>query len=1084
MLHLPRTASKIGALKFLPVLAAAAFVGVTPRPVFSQTAPPGFFIEDAFPTASFSLPSLIVFVPDGRRLVVEKEGRVWVVTAGGVKLSTPFIDLSVKVLSNDDRGLHGVVFDPDFPASRWVYLLYTADPDSDGADVNVGAFGRLERYQTSVGNPDVLDLATRQILIGATWESGIPEPPSNRHHMVATLRVAQDKTLLIGSGDAANADGVDTGGWDPPSSFGPGRTDPAEDIGAFRARTLNSMDGKILRVDKETGHGLASNPYWDGNPVSDRSRVWAYGLRNPFRFSIRPGTGSTDPAAGQPGVLYIGDVGWNTTEELSIAKEGGLNFGWPCFEGAYGQPGYQAATSTFYPNPNVLCPADTSAENPRSETAPALWWDHGNGANSNPAGWVGNCSIGGAFYTGTSYPVAYRGAYYVADYGLGWIRRIQVDANDNVVATDTFIEGAGGVVDVEADPVTGDLYYIDINTNSLRRIRYSSGNLPPVVNASVDPAAGYVPLTVTAIASGSTDPEDDPLTYLWDFGDGGISHSADTTYTYTTPGAYQATVTVSDGNGGSSLAAFDVVAGQVPPPGSIVAPPDSSTFLQNEPLALLATQVDTTQGPATYRWDIDLHHNNHVHPAAETYYGLSTSFLPSTPNDGEAYHLRIRLSVTQGALTALDSVSVWPRLNLVPVSISFNPAVPLGGAPIQVIARVRSIGEVGSSESAFEVREGAVVLASGTLAPIPDGDSLDVVVPIGSLPLGAHAIEFVADSADDQFETDETDNAITGTVTVGGLVAAYGFDEGVGPVVTDASGHGLTGTIQGATWITGGRYGGALSFDGASSYVNLGNPSLLHLTGSLTLSAWVKAATNPVDDGQIIAKSGDVSGWQLKTSPDTGVHTFGMAVSGGPGSYTARHSATVRSLDAWYYVAGVYDAASQTLDTYVNGDLDNGVLLGTIPASQYDPALDVNIGRRLGGFHFSGVIDEIRVYSRALSPAEIQADMNTPVASTGIVGVPEIVPEGPPPAGYELSQTYPNPFNPRTTVRYVIPRQERVRLEVFTVAGELVAVLVDQVQPAGPHEVAFEPKGIASGLYFCRMRAGSFKAGTKLFYLR
>ena len=97
----------------------------------------------------------------------------------------------------------------------------------------------------------------------------------------------------------------------------------------------------------------------------------------------------------------------------------------------------------------------------------------------------------------------------------------------------------------------------------------------------------------------------------------------------------------------------------------------------------------------------------------------------------------------------------------------------------------------------------------------------------------------------------------------------------------------------------------------------------------------MKAAANPADDGQIIAKSNNASGWQFKTSPDTGPHTFGVAVSGANNAFAQRYSTTVRSLNVWYHVAGVYNAAARTLDIYVNGVLNNGTLSGTIPASQH-----------------------------------------------------------------------------------------------------------------------------------------------------
>jgi Concanavalin A-like lectin/glucanases superfamily len=175
-----------------------------------------------------------------------------------------------------------------------------------------------------------------------------------------------------------------------------------------------------------------------------------------------------------------------------------------------------------------------------------------------------------------------------------------------------------------------------------------------------------------------------------------------------------------------------------------------------------------------------------------------------------------------------------------------------------------------------------------------------------------------------------------------------------------------------------------LSFNGSSSYVDLGNPALLQITGSMTWSAWVKAAANPADDGQIVAKSDNASGWQFKTSPDTGPHTFGVGVAGATNTFAQRYSATVRSLNVWHHVAGVYNASARTLDIYVNGVRNNGTLRGIIPAAQINSAVNVNIGRRSGGsgYYFNGVIDDVRIYNRALSQAEIQADMNTPVGTS------------------------------------------------------------------------------------------------------
>jgi hypothetical protein len=211
-----------------------------------------------------------------------------------------------------------------------------------------------------------------------------------------------------------------------------------------------------------------------------------------------------------------------------------------------------------------------------------------------------------------------------------------------------------------------------------------------------------------------------------------------------------------------------------------------------------------------------------------------------------------------------------------------------------------------------------------------------------------------------------------------GMIAAYSFNANTGTTAADSSGNGITGTLKGATWTPTGKYSSALSFNGTSGYVDLGIPALLQNTGSMTWAAWVYATGNPPDDGQIISQSADGGGWQLKSSPDTGPVTFGVKVTGTGGS-AYRYSKTVRALNTWYHVAGVYNATAKTLDIYVNGVLDNGNLRGTVPAAQVLQNVNVNIGRRPAGYYFKGTIDEVRVYNRALSAAEVQTVMNAPL---------------------------------------------------------------------------------------------------------
>lgn len=437
--------------------------------------PEGFVVENAFPAAEFDKPVQIVFLPDGRKLVVELPGRVWTILPSGMKWPVPFIDLSEEVRNEDDLGMIGCAVDPDFPEESWVYLSYVVEPDDP--PVKNDQFSRLARYRFSTVSPHVADLSTRQVLIGQTWKDGIPV--LGRSHSIGALRFAADKSLLVSSGDGGHFTHADSGGVDP-EAFGPGNTDPSEDIGAFRARSLGSMAGKILRLDKDTGLGLDSNPFWDGDPGSDRSRIWAYGLRNPYRFCIRPGTGSIDPADGDPGVLYVGDVGWLSYEEFLIVPRGGMNFGWPCYEGSRTQLEYDQVRFTSARNDSILCSARENVENPARVTFPTLWWHHGDGHLSFPIGWTGSTVVGGVFYTGADYPDSYHGRYFVGDYVQGWIRTIEVDDEDGLTGWGDFATDAEGPVAIETDPATGDLYYISIFRNEVRRIRYERPPDPEV----------------------------------------------------------------------------------------------------------------------------------------------------------------------------------------------------------------------------------------------------------------------------------------------------------------------------------------------------------------------------------------------------------------------------------------------------------------------------------------------------------------------------------------------------------------------------------------------------------------------------
>jgi glucose/arabinose dehydrogenase/chitodextrinase len=525
-------------------LTAAATMLLAPA-ALAITLPASFVVDDMVPGVMFDTPTTVAFRPDGSMLVGEKRGQVWVVQ-NGIRSTTPLLARDNEILNQGDRGLLAVAVDPNYATNRYIYLLYTVDPDSNGTDDNNDAFGRLTRYQVSAGDPNAVVASSRTILMGYNWRNGpLIASPS---HTVGDLNWGSDGSLLVSVGDGGQFNQMDPGGLDA-AAFGSGgnKTDPYEDIGAFRAQYLGSLCGKILRIDPATGRGYPSNPYYDGNPASVRSRVWAYGVRNSYRFTRRPGTGALDPAAGSPGTLYMGDVGWGTWEDLNVCSAPGQNFGWPCYEGMGQQSSYQGASPSHHG-----CGTMGTTDNPAPHTPPILTSHHSQTGMSVPPGFKGNAVTAGVFYIATQYPAQYRQQFFFGDYGQSWIKVAVVDASNQLVQLLDFAEAADGPVDFAIEPASGNLVYVAIAAGQVRRLRYTgaTGNSAPVASASGTPTIGAAPLAVSFSSAGSIDPDNDPLTFSWNFGDGEGSTLPDPQHTYDAAGTYNAVLTVDDGHGG------------------------------------------------------------------------------------------------------------------------------------------------------------------------------------------------------------------------------------------------------------------------------------------------------------------------------------------------------------------------------------------------------------------------------------------------------------------------------------------------------------------------------------------------------
>jgi glucose/arabinose dehydrogenase len=588
----------------------------------------GFSSETVLTLPAFSIVGA-TFAPDGRIFVWQREGVVRIYKNGQL-LPTPFVDITPEVNIGGDRGLLGLAVDPNFAQTGYVYLLYVFEWNNNPTS-HQPRTARLTRVTADPNNPDVALPGSEITLLGTI---GIPScsnyPPGSDciaddsdSHSIGTVQIGPDGTLYVGSGD---------GSW---YSF----VDPQ----ALRAQDLESLNGKILRINPD-GTAPVDNPFYDGTN-SNTSKVFAYGLRNPFRFTL-------DPIIGEP---LIGDVGWNDWEEVDRGK--GANFGWPCFEGNAPQAGYQAAfTQCQQIDPDTI-------------TYPIYTYNHS----------VGATVVGGVFYTDNEFPVQYQGNFFFADYVGNWIKRIVFDSNQNIVSVNNFATNADAPVSFALGP-DGWIYYVSITTGELRRIKYGG----PFANASANPTSGYSPLNVAFSSAGSSDPNGQTLTFLWDFGDGTTSTQANPNHTYTsgTVKTFVATLTVTNEDSESSSDSVSITVGSLPPTAVIDTPPDGTVVNPGDVVNFSGHGTDPDDGnlPASaMHWTVYLHHDDHIHTFLELDGVTGGSFTAQDYGAG-TYSYEIDLTVTDSSgLTDTDSVDLPINSGNCP-TITISPATLPDGA--------------------------------------------------------------------------------------------------------------------------------------------------------------------------------------------------------------------------------------------------------------------------------------------------------------------------------------------------------------------------------------------------------------------
>lgn len=560
---------------------------------------PAIFSDPSFSSAlvvtGINSPTTMAFAPasDGRIFVCQQDGSLRVVKNNAL-LAVPFVKLSVN--ADGERGLIGVALDPDFLSNHYLYLYYTLPSGANNRIVRYTADGDLA---LAGSEKVILDLDP---LVAATNHNG------------GAMHFGKDGKLYVAVGENTRRDS---------------------------AQRATSYFGKMLRLNSD-GSAPSDNPF--ASSQSDHARrVWSTGLRNPYTFSIEPGTGK----------IFVNNVGEVSWEEINDASVGGRNFGWPT------QPGGEGYTAG------------------PGQTAPTYAYPHQAGS---PDG-TGCAITGGTFFTpaGTNYPAQYRGKYFFMDYCGKWINYFDPSSPAPSKSRQPFAQqiGNGDVVGLETGP-DGNLYYLARNGSALFKIVYTASTSAPVItkqpqNGSV--AAGAA-ATFSVEAAGST-----PLSYQWQKNGATIAGATASSYTIASAtaadaGQYRAVVTNSVGSATSNATTLTVTAPNAAPTARILTPAGGTTYVAGTTISFSGDATDPEDGalPASaFSWVVEFHHNVHFHPGPAIAAGVKSGTFPfaNTGEESADVFYRLLLTVTdKGGLTNTTSVDIQPQKSTIVLASS------------------------------------------------------------------------------------------------------------------------------------------------------------------------------------------------------------------------------------------------------------------------------------------------------------------------------------------------------------------------------------------------------------------------------
>jgi glucose/arabinose dehydrogenase len=569
----------------------------------AQVLPPGFSHVPV--SGGISNPTVMAFLPDDRIFVCEQAGKIHVIK-DNVRLPAAFLQLTVN--SSGERGLIGIAIDPDFASNQYVYVYYTVP--------TAPIHNRISRF---TANGDVVLPGSEVIILELDNLSGAT------NHNGGAMHFGNDGKLYVAIGENATT---------------------------AHAQNLDTYHGKFLRINKD-GSIPDGNPFTEGS--EQKKRIWSYGLRNPYTFSIQAGNGK----------IFVNDVGQVTWEEINDATEAGKNFGWPAAEGMSTNPSF---------------------------TNPVYAYPHGSGDGKG-------CAItGGTFFNPeeTTYPGTYYGKYFFQDLCGGWINYIDYSSGSAVRSSfATGLPGGSLSLTVGKD---GNLYYLSRTNSALYKIIYNTATSPFITHQPSNvTATEEQPVTFSVNAIGTA-----PLQYQWQKNGVDIEGAVSSSFTINSiepedAGSYRVIISNGEGSMQSNEAELTVVNVNDYPVAELLTPDQGTNYSAGTTLSFSGTANDEEDGEipeSSFSWQINFHHDDHVHdqPPIE---GVKngTFVIPDQGETSSNVWYRVILTVTDSdGLTAKDSVDVYPNTST--ITLDTDPPglqLTLDGQPFETPGSVVSV---------------------------------------------------------------------------------------------------------------------------------------------------------------------------------------------------------------------------------------------------------------------------------------------------------------------------------------------------------------------------------------------------------